>query len=111
MISALTVSGVPTYSFIFEGFLPQKKGRQKKLSELTKEDRTIVLYESSHRIEKLIDELSEYFANRYVVVCRELTKKFEEYWRGYPAEIKEKLPEKKVKGEFVVVISSASWKN
>jgi 16S rRNA (cytidine1402-2'-O)-methyltransferase len=111
LIAALTISGLPTDSFIFEGFLPQKKGRQKKLSELSEEERTIVLYESSHRIEKLINELVQYFPERYVVVCRELTKKFEESWRGYPAELKENLNEKIIKGEFVVVIASKNWKN
>jgi 16S rRNA (cytidine1402-2'-O)-methyltransferase len=110
LIAALTISGLPTDSFVFEGFLPQKKGRQKKLGELSKEERTIVLYESSHRIEKLINELVQYFPERYVVVCRELTKKFEESWRGYPAELKEKLNEKIIKGEFVVVIGSKDWK-
>jgi len=109
LIAALTISGLPTDSFVFEGFLPQKKGRQKKLGELSRESRTIVLYESSHRIIKLIDELIKYFTDRYIVVCREITKKFEETWRGYPFEIKESLKEKIVKGEFVVVISSKHW--
>ena len=111
LIAALTISGLPSDSFVFEGFLPQKKGRQKKLKELSQEERTIVLYESTHRIMKLIDELAEYFPERYVVVCRELTKKFEETWRGYPAELKEKLNEKIIKGEFVVVIAIIDWKN
>ena len=110
LVAALTISGLPTDSFLFEGFLPQKKGRQKKLKELSEEERTIVLYESSHRIVKLIDELIEYFPERYVVVCRELTKKFEETWRGYPADIKEKLSEKIIKGEFVIVIADKEWK-
>jgi len=109
LIAALTISGLPTNSFVFEGFLPQKKGRQKKLKELSQENRTIVLYESSHRIVKLINELVEYFPKRLVVVCRELTKKFEETWRGYPFELKEKLNEKIIKGEFVVVIASSNW--
>ena len=111
LIAALTVSGVPTDSFVFEGFLPQKKGRQKKLKQLVEEERTIVLYESSHRIVKLIDELTEYFPDRFIVVCRELTKKFEEYWRGYPAEIKASLNGKTIKGEFVVVIANSNWKS
>ena len=111
LIAALTISGLPTDSFVFEGFLPQKKGRQKKLLELAEEERTIVLYESSHRITKLIDQLVEYFPERYVVVCRELSKKFEESWRGYPVELKEKLNEKIIKGEFVVVIANSGWKN
>ena len=110
LISALTVSGLPTDSFIFEGFLPQKKGRQKKLQQLSGEVRTIVLYESSHRIEKLIDELVEYFPERFVVVCRELTKKFEEYWRGYPSELKQGLVQKIIKGEFVIVIAGKNYK-
>ncbi len=111
LIAALTISGLPTNSFVFEGFLPQKKGRQKKLKELSEEERTIVLYESSHRIIKLINELNEYFSKRYVVVCREITKKFEESWRGFPSELKEKLNEKTVKGEFVVVIACKDWKS
>ena len=108
-IAALVASGLPTDSFIFEGFLPQKKGRQKKLKELSDERRTIILYESTYRIAKLIDELLEYMPERYVVICRELTKKFEESWRGYPQEIKESLKEKTVKGEFVVVIAPDGW--
>ncbi|MBK9099948.1 MAG: 16S rRNA (cytidine(1402)-2'-O)-methyltransferase [bacterium] len=111
LIAALTISGLPTDSFVFEGFLPQKKGRQKKLQGLSEEERTIVLYESSHRIEKLIDELVAYFPSRYVVISRELTKKFEETWRGFPAELKEKMNEKTIKGEFVVVIANKEWKS
>jgi 16S rRNA (cytidine1402-2'-O)-methyltransferase len=111
LISALTISGLPTASFVFEGFLPQKKGRQKNLKRLSEENRTIVLYESSHRIIKLIDELVQYFPERYIVVCRELTKRFEETWRGYPEELKEHLAEKTIKGEFVVVIANKDWNN
>lgn len=109
VITALTISGLPTDSFIFEGFLPQKKGRQKKLKELAEERRTIILYESTYRIKKLVAELDEYMPERYIVVCRELTKKFEETWRGYPNEIKEVIDEKISKGEFVVVISPKDW--
>ena len=111
LIAALTISGLPTDSFVFEGFLPQKKGRQKKLGELSEEERTIVLYESSHRIEKLIDELVLFFPERYVVICRELTKKFEETWRGYPVELKSMISQRTIKGEFVVVVASKDWKN
>lgn len=110
VIAALSISGLPTDSFVFEGFIPQKKGRQKKLQQLAIEERTIVLHESVYRIEKLIDELAEYMPERYIVVCRELTKKFEECWRGYPEEIKEQLPTKVIKGEFVIVISPKNWK-
>ncbi len=108
-ISALTMSGLPTDSFLFEGFLPQKKGRQKKLASLAEEDRTIILYESTYRIEKLINELLVYMPERFIVVCRELTKKFEEVWRGNPKQLLELITNKTIKGEFVVVISPKSW--
>lgn len=109
-ILALSISGLPTDSFIFEGFLPQKKGRQKKLASLAQEERTIVLYESTYRIEKLLNELQQYMPERFVAVSRELTKKFEEIWRGTPEELLNQLPSKSTKGEFVVVISPKDWK-
>lgn len=108
-ILALSISGLPTDSFVFEGFLPQKKGRQKKLSSLSEEERTIVLYESTYRIEKLLNELHQHMPDRFVVVCRELTKKFEELWRGKPEELIAQLPSKSTKGEFVVIISPKNW--
>jgi 16S rRNA (cytidine1402-2'-O)-methyltransferase len=109
MITALTISGLPTDSFIFEGFLPQKKGRQKALKAICAEERTVILYESVYRIEKLLSELNEYMPERQIVVCRELTKKFEEVWRGAPIELIEQLKDKIIKGEFVVVISPSGW--
>jgi 16S rRNA (cytidine1402-2'-O)-methyltransferase len=109
-ITALTISGLPSDSFVFEGFIPQKKGRQKKLLSLSEEKRTIILYESTHRIEKLLNELNQYMPERLIVVCRELTKKFEEVWRGFPSELLKDYPEKINKGEFVVVISPKEWK-
>ncbi len=110
LIAALSMSGLPTDAFIFEGFLPQKKGRQTKLKELAEENRTIILYESMYRIEKLLKELSEYLPKRYIVVCREITKKFEETWRGFPKDLVESFQEKISKGEFVVVIAPKDWK-
>ena len=109
MTAALTLAGLPTDSFVFEGFIPQKKGRQKKLRQLADENRTIVLYESTYRIEKLLNELNEYMPSRWVVVCREMTKKFEETWRGYPYEILSTLDTKITKGEFAVVIAPTEW--
>ncbi|KUO62387.1 hypothetical protein APF79_07710 [bacterium BRH_c32] len=108
-IMALSMSGFPSSSFVFDGFLPQKKGRQKKLVSLTSEERTIILYESPYRITKLIEELNSYMPERYLMVFRELTKKFEEYWFGTPQTLFESLPERTIKGEFVVVISPLSW--
>lgn len=110
MLTALCVSGLPTDSFIFEGFLPQKKGRQKKLTQLAAEERTIIIYESTYRIEKLLNELCTYMPERHVVVGRELTKKFEEVWRGKPAELLAELQDKTIKGEFVVLIAPTYYK-
>lgn len=111
LVTALSLSGLPTDSFLFEGFIPQKKGRQKKLKQLAIEDMTIILYESVYRIKKLLEELNEYMPERYLVVTRELTKKFEESWRGTPNEILNMIDEKTVKGEFVVVIAPINWEN
>ncbi len=108
-ITALTISGLPSDSFLFEGFLPQKKGRQKKIQSFIEEERTIIFYESTYRIEKLIKELSEYMPNRFIVVCRELTKKFEEVWRGTPLYLLNSMKDKTIKGEFVIVMSPKSW--
>ncbi|MDP4192203.1 MAG: 16S rRNA (cytidine(1402)-2'-O)-methyltransferase [Bacteroidota bacterium] len=110
VITALSLSGLPTDSFVYEGFIPQKKGRQKKLQQLVNEERTIILYESTYRIEKLINELNEYMPERIVVIARELTKKFEEVWRGKPSELLIGLKDKVLKGEFVVLISPPDWK-
>ena len=109
-IMALSISGLPTDAFVFEGFLPQKKGRQKKLKLLSEESRTIVLYESTYRIKKLIEEINEYMPTRKIVVARELTKKFEETWRGTPSEILTDFDKKVSKGEFVIIIAASNWK-
>jgi 16S rRNA (cytidine1402-2'-O)-methyltransferase len=110
LVAALSMSGLPTDSFVFEGFIPQKKGRHTKLKELVEEKRTIVIYESTYRIEKLLNELSEYLPDRFVVVCREITKKFEETWRGFPKDILQSFEQKVSKGEFVIVIAPKDWK-
>jgi 16S rRNA (cytidine1402-2'-O)-methyltransferase len=109
VITALSIAGLPTDSFVFEGFIPQKKGRQKKLKHLADEERTIVLYESTYRIEKLLNELNEFMPERFIVIARELTKKFEETWRGKPPELLEELSNKTIKGEFTVVIAPKNW--
>ncbi len=109
-ITALSMSGLPSDSFVFEGFLPQKKGRQKMLSGLAEEERTIIVYESTYRIEKLLKELALFMPERLIVVCREITKKFEDVWRGTPRQILDNLNDKITKGEFVVVISPKEWK-
>ena len=107
-VPALVVSGLPCDRFIFEGFLPHKKGRQKRLQAMILEKRTIILYESPHRILKLLQELVNYeCGSRKVAVCRELSKLHEEVIRGTVNEALEHFTQKSPKGEFVVVIEGA----
>lgn len=105
LMSALVISGVKIDSFIFEGFLPQKKGREKKLKEIASCKETIILFESVYRIEKLLNELVKYMPNKFVIVGKELTKKFEEVWRGFPKDLIKEIPKHKLKGEFVVILT------
>jgi len=106
LVAALTASGLPTEEFHFIGFLPHKSGqRRNKLESLKTFDGTLVLYESPYRIEKLMGELNEIFPDRNVVLARELTKKFEEYVRGKPAELLELTKNRSLKGEFVAMIA------
>ncbi len=109
-ILALSISGLPTDSFVFEGFLPQKKGRQKKLKQLSEEEKTIVLYESTYRIKKLLEELNTNMPDRLIVIARELTKKFEETWRGTASQLLQNFEKRITKGEFVVLIAPLNWK-
>lgn len=104
-VPAIVNSGFPCDKFCFEGFLPHKKGRNKRLNELKEEQRTIVFYESPYRIKKLMEELVDIFgADRKVSVSRELTKIYEETLRGTAQEILQHFTEKEPKGEFVVVV-------
>jgi 16S rRNA (cytidine1402-2'-O)-methyltransferase len=106
LVAALTASGLGAEEFHFIGFLPHKSGqRLKKLEALKGFPGTLVLYESPYRIEKLLGELEAVFPGSDVVVARELTKKFEEYLRGTPAQLLEIAGKRKLKGEFVVMIS------
>ncbi|HQO10355.1 MAG TPA: 16S rRNA (cytidine(1402)-2'-O)-methyltransferase [Clostridiales bacterium] len=103
-VNALVISGMPTDSFVFEGFLPHKKGRMTKLSEIKEEKRTVIVYESVHRILKLIGELCSSIPDRRICVLREMTKIYEEHIIGYPCDVLKKISEKEPKGEFVVII-------
>ncbi len=106
LIPALIQSGFPTDRFVFEGFLPNKKGRKTRLEVLAKEKRTIVLYESPHRILKTLNQFMLYFnKDRKISVVRELTKKFETQFRGTIKEAIDYFKENKPKGEFVISIS------
>ena len=103
-VPALVLSGLPTDRFVFEGFLPPKKGRHTRLQELALEPRTIILYESPHRITKTCADLYEYLGNRQIAVVRELTKKFETVVRGSLEEIMQQPEAITLKGEFVLVV-------
>ncbi len=105
LLAGLTPSGLPVHRFVYEGFLPQKKGRKTRLTFLSEEERTVVLYESPHRIEKTVRELLEYWGDRNVVMARELTKKFEEFYRGTLSSLLEHLQSGKVKGEIVLIVA------
>lgn len=104
-VPALVNSGLPINRFVFEGFLPLKKGRQTVLKLLAEEERTIILYESPMRLVKTLEELAEYMgAERLCSVSRELTKMFEENKRGTLKEVAEYFKEKTVKGEIVLIV-------
>jgi 16S rRNA (cytidine1402-2'-O)-methyltransferase len=104
-VPALVASGLPCDKFVFEGFLPHKKGRQTRLTLLSKESRTIVLYESPHRLIKCLGQIVEYFgADRKICVCREITKFYEEFARGTAQEVLLHFQQKEVKGEIVIII-------
>jgi len=104
-VPALVNSGLPADKFVFEGFLPHKKGRQTRLKALTDEERTIILYESPHRLIKCLEQLKEFCGDRQASVSRELTKMFEETVRGSLSELIEYFTQKGVKGEFVIVLA------
>jgi 16S rRNA (cytidine1402-2'-O)-methyltransferase len=108
LVAGLTASGLPTEEFHFIGFLPHKSGqRRKRLERLKGFEGTLVLYESPYRVEKLLVELNDLYAGRQVVLAREVTKRFEEYLRGTPAELLEVLKKRSLKGEFVVLVAGA----
>ena len=110
-VPALVNSGIPTNRFLFEGFLPLKKGRQTVLKQLATEERTMIFYESPMRLMKTLEDFIQYFgAARFCCVSRELTKMFEENKRGTLQEVKEYFSEKQVKGEIVIIVAGKSEK-
>ena len=109
-VPALVISGLPLEKFIFEGFLPVKKGRQTRLKLLADEERTMVFYESPHRIVKTLIQFCDFFGEeRLVSVSRELTKMYEETKRGSMNDVLHYFQEKKPKGEFVIVVEGKKW--
>lgn len=110
-IPALINSGLPSEKFCFEGFLPQKKGRTKRLKELSDEKRTMIFYESPYRLLKTLKQFEEYFGKeRLISVSRELTKMYEENIRGKSNELYEHFNNKTIKGEIVIVVEGINKK-
>lgn len=107
LIPALVASGLPMDRFVFEGFLPMKKGRHTRLTALQSEERTIILYESPHKLLKTLTQLREYLGERQVAVCRELSKLYEEVRRGTLSEVIDHFTHTAPRGEFVLVIAGA----
>ena len=109
--AALSISGLPSDHFYFEGFLPKKKGRKTRLEFLSSLDCSIVIFESPNRIIKTLNSISEYFGNRAISVCREITKVYEENYFGYVDEILIRLDKLgKIRGEFVLIVSKKGYK-
>lgn len=104
LVPALVKSGFACDRFVFEGFLPHKKGRQTRILALKDEPRTIIFYESPHRLIKTLEQLREFLGERTVSVSRELTKKFEETVTGSIEEVTDHFKAKSIKGEFVIVL-------
>jgi 16S rRNA (cytidine1402-2'-O)-methyltransferase len=105
-LTALSASGAATHQFLYLGFLPVKKGRQTLLESLKEEKRTIVFYESPHRLLKTLHELDEKFGERPVIVAREITKIYEEFFRGTAKEAYGHFSAKSIKGEFVIILDA-----
>ena len=110
-VPALVSSGYPCDRFCFEGFLPQKKGRQTRLTELAEETRTMIFYESPYRLVKTLDQFAEFFGNeRECSVAREISKKFEEHKRGSLKDVADWYREHEPKGEIVIIVAGAPEK-
>lgn len=107
VITALSASGLPTHEFTFLGFLPHKKGRETLFKEIAASERTMVFYESPHRILKTLESLIKFCPNKKVCIARELTKIYEEFKTGTPTEVLEYLEKNKEKqrGEFTVIVA------
>lgn len=108
LLAGLVVSGLPSDRFAFEGFLPKRDGRRRKrLAALKDEERTVVYCEAARRVKRLLEEMLELWGDRDVVVCRELTKRFEEILRGKMTDVLTQIGDRELKGETVVVVAGA----
>jgi 16S rRNA (cytidine1402-2'-O)-methyltransferase len=111
VITALSVSGLPTDAFLFKGFLPHKSKKRRDLLETLREVReTLIVYESPHRLVESLEDILDVLGDREIVLTRELTKLYEEILRGKVSEIKAQIGERKLKGEITLVISGKTRK-
>lgn len=110
MTAAASIAGLDMGRIAFEGFLPKKKGRQTLLKSLKDEKRTIILFESPHRVERTLNDIKEYLGERNVVIVREITKIYEEVLRGKVSDLIKIVQERGIKGEIVMIIESSSDK-
>ena len=108
VLAGLVASGLPTDRFVFEGFLPKKKGRKTRLNVLSGEERTIILFESPERVGRTLKDCFDSFGDRPVAVCREITKLHEDIWRGRLSNGSQHFEGKKVKGEVTLLIGKNS---
>lgn len=104
MTAAASVAGINMRRIAYEGFLPKKKGRQTLLKKLAEEERSIIIFESPHRIQRTVADIHEYLGEREIVLCREITKIYEEIIRGTTTEVLEILANRSIKGEFVLIV-------
>ena len=112
LIAGLTLSGLPAHDFVFAGFLPPKSAaRRRKLERFKEERRTVIFYESPHRLLKTLEDICDVLSDPHTVCGRELTKKFEEVRRGRCSELLREFSRRSIKGEFVLLVHSAMEKN
>ena len=109
VIAAISISGLPTDNFYFQGFLPKKKGRQTKFKELSKLDCSIILFESPKRVLKTLNDILNFLGDRTVALCRELTKIYEEVKVAKVSSMLEKKETIKLKGEYVIIIAKEGY--
>ena len=112
VVTAASIAGLPLHNFAFEGFLSPKSGKRKRqLGVLADEERTLILFESPHRLRRFLEDVLEVMGERDIVIARELTKRFEEVFRGNVSEALQKFRETEPRGEFTIVIAGARRKN
>ena len=112
VITAASIAGLPLHNFIFEGFLSPKSGKRKRqLGVLADEERTLILFESPHRLRRFLEDVREVMGERDIVIARELTKRFEEVFRGNVSEALQKFRDTEPRGEFTIVIAGVRRKN